>query len=90
VKLLPGGPCVCCGARLSPQWRKPVLQDEVKVLCNACGIYFTRHKTLPFGRRGVSVQAVHARSAFQYQGQMLHLLAERVLLNPLDFAIACV
>ncbi len=42
---IPGGPCAHCGATESPQWRRPLTKKVV--LCNACGIYFSRHHSLP-------------------------------------------
>ncbi|KAF5834184.1 hypothetical protein DUNSADRAFT_9259 [Dunaliella salina] len=42
---VPGGPCANCGTKDSPQWRRP--STKKIVLCNACGIYFSRHNTLP-------------------------------------------
>lgn len=34
-----------CGIAESPQWRRP--SGKKIVLCNACGIYYSRHHTLP-------------------------------------------
>lgn len=42
---VPGGPCAHCGVCVSPQWRRP--RSKKGIYCNACGIYFARHKTLP-------------------------------------------
>ena len=42
---VPGGPCAHCGATESPQWRRPLAKKVV--LCNACGIYYSRHHALP-------------------------------------------
>lgn len=42
---IPGGPCAHCGAVDSPQWRRPLTKKVV--LCNACGIYYSRHHSLP-------------------------------------------
>ena len=42
---VPGGPCAHCGATESPQWRRPLTKKIV--LCNACGIYYSRHHSLP-------------------------------------------
>ncbi|GLC33829.1 hypothetical protein PLESTM_000124000 [Pleodorina starrii] len=42
---IPGGPCAHCGTTESPQWRRPLTKKVV--LCNACGIYFSRHHSLP-------------------------------------------
>mmetsp|Transcript_9243 Transcript_9243/g.19766 ORF Transcript_9243/g.19766 Transcript_9243/m.19766 type:complete len:463 (+) Transcript_9243:385-1773(+) len=42
---VPGGPCAHCGATESPQWRRPLTKKVV--LCNACGIYYSRHHSLP-------------------------------------------
>jgi hypothetical protein len=34
---------------MSPQWRRPV--NKAMILCNACGIYYSRHNTLPRRRK---------------------------------------
>ena len=44
-----GGPCAHCGATESPQWRRPLTKKMV--LCNACGIYYSRHHSLPKGKK---------------------------------------
>ncbi|MEW5309772.1 MAG: hypothetical protein WDW38_001632 [Sanguina aurantia] len=45
TKLVPGGPCSHCQCTLTPQWRRPKGRDMV--LCNACGIYFSRYNKFP-------------------------------------------
>ncbi|KAG2440334.1 hypothetical protein HXX76_004439 [Chlamydomonas incerta] len=57
---LPGGPCAHCGITESPQWRRPLTKKVV--LCNACGIYFSRHHSLPKRKkvRGASAQVIPA------------------------------
>eukprot|EP00798_Chlamydomonas_sp_ICE-L_P017974 gene17974-24379_t len=40
-----GGPCNHCAATRSPQWRRPLTRNIL--LCNACGIYYSRHHSLP-------------------------------------------
>ncbi|GFR41465.1 hypothetical protein Agub_g2154 [Astrephomene gubernaculifera] len=44
-RLVPGGPCMWCGVTATPQWRRP--RGTAKLLCNACGIFFTRYGRLP-------------------------------------------
>ncbi|GFH18983.1 GATA-type domain-containing protein, partial [Haematococcus lacustris] len=44
-----GGPCAHCGEADSPQWRRPANRNMV--LCNACGIYYSRHNMLPRHRK---------------------------------------
>ncbi|GAX83488.1 hypothetical protein CEUSTIGMA_g10913.t1 [Chlamydomonas eustigma] len=51
---LPGGPCAHCGALESPQWRRPLAKKIV--LCNACGIYYSRHHTLPKRKKALSTK----------------------------------
>eukprot|EP00798_Chlamydomonas_sp_ICE-L_P005734 gene5734-6023_t len=42
---VPGGPCSHCRATESPQWRRPLTRNAI--LCNACGIFYSRHHSLP-------------------------------------------
>lgn len=44
-KIPNGGPCSHCGTTHSPQWRRP--PPKKALLCNACGIYYSRHRSLP-------------------------------------------
>lgn len=53
---VPGGPCMHCGVTESPQWRRPI--DKEQVLCNACGIYYGRHRSLPWGKIKPSVPSI--------------------------------
>uniref|UniRef100_A0A7R9V485 GATA-type domain-containing protein n=1 Tax=Chlamydomonas euryale TaxID=1486919 RepID=A0A7R9V485_9CHLO len=46
-----GGPCSHCGTQDSPQWRRPLTKKVV--LCNACGIYYSRHHSLPKRKKNV-------------------------------------
>ncbi|KAG2497943.1 hypothetical protein HYH03_004205 [Edaphochlamys debaryana] len=60
-RLVPGGPCMWCGVTATPQWRRP--RGTNKLLCNACGIFFTRYGRLPERSQGtysVSLQAAAA------------------------------
>lgn len=54
---VPGGPCAHCGTMESPQWRRPLTRNIA--LCNACGIYFSRHQALP-KRKKVKPEAANA------------------------------
>ncbi|KAG2497942.1 hypothetical protein HYH03_004204 [Edaphochlamys debaryana] len=55
---VPGGPCAHCGTTESPQWRRPLTKKII--LCNACGIYFSRHHALPKRKKvpGASAQEI--------------------------------
>ncbi|GLI68695.1 hypothetical protein VaNZ11_013157 [Volvox africanus] len=44
-RLVAGGPCMWCSVTATPQWRRP--RGTNKLLCNACGIFFTRYGKLP-------------------------------------------
>ena len=46
-----GGPCAHCGTNDSPQWRRPLTKKVV--LCNACGIYYSRHHSLPKKKKAI-------------------------------------
>ncbi len=42
-----GAACTNCGAVVSPQWRNiEIGGDQTMHVCNACGIYWGRHKRL--------------------------------------------
>lgn len=49
-----GGPCAHCGATESPQWRRPLTKKVV--LCNACGIYYSRHHSLPKRKKALGAK----------------------------------
>lgn len=50
-KMLVGGPCQHCNTCTTPQWRRP--RGINMLLCNACGIFFTRYGKLPEQRFGL-------------------------------------
>lgn len=52
-----GGPCAHCGTMESPQWRRPLTKKVV--LCNACGIYYSRHHSLPRKKKAVFSSEAH-------------------------------
>lgn len=63
-----GGPCAHCGATESPQWRRPLTKKVV--LCNACGIYYSRHHSLPKRKKVCSVR-IPGRPCLQLAGQAI-------------------
>lgn len=61
-----GGPCAHCGATESPQWRRPLTKKVV--LCNACGIYYSRHHSLPKRKKmAISTKAGSYEAEMKYE-----------------------
>lgn len=63
---VPGGPCAHCGTMESPQWRRPLTRNIA--LCNACGIYYSRHQALP-KRKKVKTEAAAAAAGTGSDGE---------------------
>ncbi|PNH12452.1 hypothetical protein TSOC_000606 [Tetrabaena socialis] len=73
---IPGGPCAHCGAKESPQWRRPLAKKVV--LCNACGIYFSRHHSLPRRKKVPGNSSRSAKPASHASGKQSILCDEKL------------